>query len=393
MRVLGRAALVAALAACGTGRPEGNGVVVDSLGVQIVTSSVPTWRDGDGWQVDSIATQVAGDASRADGALLVGVGGVHRFADGRLAAVVGEDRQVIYFTAEGAVTARIGGPDTFARPRLVATAGDSLWIWDAGTARLTVLDAAGAVVRTAAIAGAVAPVGRFADGGLVLTGRPTIGLGEGVGLRRDGIALFAADAGGEVVSDTLAIVPGSEMVVASTADFVAAFPRPFGAQTSIAVVDRWVQVVAGDGNEVLRITPEGRLGQLWRLARPRRAIPLDQIREHGMRRTEQVAQLPRPVAERVVDAMVAAGLPAEMPTFDQQVIDETGHTWLREDAGPERRDVVSQRWQVFAPDGAWLGTVVTPRGLTVWQVTRDRLVGVWRDPNGIEEVRVHHLRR
>src|SRR5690606_9374070 len=121
-------------------------------------------------------------------------------------------------------------------------------------------------------------------------------------------------------------------------DFVAAFPRPFGAQTSIAIADRWVQVAAGDGNEVLRITPEGRLGQIWRLARPRRAIPLEEIREHGMRRTEQVAQLPRPVAERVVDAMVAAGLPGEMPTFDQQVIDETGHTWLREDAGPERRD-------------------------------------------------------
>jgi hypothetical protein len=393
MRMVRGATLVAVLAACGTGRPEGNGVATDSLGVRIVTSSVPAWREGGAWQVDSVPMQVAGDASRTDGALLVGVGGVHRFRDGRLAAVVGEDRQVIYFTAEGAVTTRIGGPDTFLRPRLIGTAGDSLWIWDAGNARLTVLDAAGAVVRTAVIAGALAPAGRFADGGLILTGRPTIGRGEGVGLRRDGIALFAADAGGEVVSDTLAIVPGTEMVVASTPDFVAAFPRPFGAQTSIAIADRWIQAVAGDGDEVLRITPEGRLGELWRLARPRRAIPLEEIREHGLRRTQQVAQLPRPVAERVADAMVAAGLPGEMPTFDQQVIDETGHTWLREDAGPERRDVVPQRWQVLAPDGAWLGSVVTPPGLAVWQVTRDHLVGVRRDPNGIEEVRVHRLRR
>jgi hypothetical protein len=385
--------LAGTLAACGSGRPDGNGVVTDSLGVEIVTSSVPAWAEGSGWRIDSIPAQVAGDASRTDGALLLGVGGVHRFADGRLAVVVGEDRQVIYFTPEGAVAARIGSPDTFARPRLIATAGDTLWIWDAGTAQLTVLDAAGAIVRTAEIAGAVAPAGRFADGGLVLTGRPTIGLGEGVGLRRDGITLFAADAGGEVVSDTLAIVPGSEMVVASTADFVAAFSRSFGAQTSITIADRWVQVVAGDRDELLRITPEGRLGQIWRLARPRRAIPLEDIREHGLRRTEQVGQLPRSVAERVVDAMVAAGLPSEMPTFDQQLIDETGHTWLREDAGPERRDSVPQRWQVLASDGAWLGTVITPRRLTLWQVTRDRIVGVWRDPNGIEEVRVHRLRR
>jgi hypothetical protein len=386
-------ALVVALSACGGGRPEGNGVVSDSAGVRIVTSSVPAWRDGRGWQVDSVPTQVAGDASRTDGALLVGVVGVHRFTDGRLAVVVGEDRQVVYFTPGGAVTARIGGPDSFARPRLIATVGDSLWIWDAAVRRLTVLDAAGMVVRTVEVAGAASPAGRLADGSLLLTGRPTLGLSEGVGLRRDGITLFTADPAGVAISDTLAIVPGSEMVVASTADFVAAFPRPFGAQTAIAVADRWVQVVTGDSDELLRITPEGRLGQVWRLARPRRAIPLEDIREHGLRRTDQVAQLPRPVAERVVDAMVAAGLPAQMPTFDQQVIDETGHTWLREDAGPERRDVVSQRWQVLAPDGTWLGSVVTPRGLTVWQVTRDRIVGVWRDPNWIEEVRVHRLRR
>ena len=386
-------ALTVTLAGCDTGRPEGNGVVVDSLGVQIVTSSVPAWRDGTDWRVDSIPEQVAGDASRTDGALLIDVVGVHRFADGRLAVVVGEDRQVVYFTPEGAVAVRVGGAETFARPRMVATAGDSVWIWDGAANRLTVLDAAGAVVRTAEIVGSVAPIGRFADGTLILTGRPTIGLGEGVGLRRDGIAVLAADANGTVISDTLAIVPGSEMVVASTSDFVAAFPRPFGAQTSIAVADRWVQVMVGDSDELLRITREGRLGQIWRLARPRRAIPLEDIREHGMRRAEQVAQLPRAVAERVVDAMVSAGLPGEMPTFDQQLLDATGHTWLREDAGPERRDSVPQRWQVLAPDGAWLGTVMTPRRFTLWQVTRDRIVGVWRDSNGIEEAHVYRLHR
>jgi hypothetical protein len=384
---------VGLLAACGDSRPEGNGVAVDSAGVRIVTSSVPAWRAGTGWRVDSIPEQVAGDASRTDGALLVDVDGVHRLADGRLAVVVGEDRQVVYFTPEGAETHRLGGPDSFVRPQLIATAGDSLWIWDGAVGRLTVVDPAGALARTAEIVGGVAPTGRFADGTLLLTSRPIIGLGEGVGLRRDGITLLAADAGGAVISDTLAIVLGTEMVVASTDEFVAAFPRPFGAQSTIAVADRWVQVTAGDADELLRLTHQGRLNAIWRLARPRRAIPLEDIREHGLRRTDQVAQLPRAVAERVVDGMVAAGLPGEMPTFDQQLVDATGHTWLREDAGPERRDSVAQRWQVLAPDGAWLGTVVTPRRLTLWQVTRDRIVGVWRDPNGIEEVRVHRLRR
>jgi hypothetical protein len=390
---MGGATLLVALAACGTSRPEGNGVVVDSLGVQIVTSSVPAWRDGSAWRVDSVPEQVAGDASRSDGALLIGVQGVHRFADGRLAVVVGEDRQVVYFTPDGAVAERIGGPDSFGRPQLVATTDDSLWIWDGALGRLTVLDATAAVVRTVDVANGFAPIGRLADGTLILTGRPTIGLGEGVGLRRDGLVLMTADANGVVTSDTLAMVPGSEMVVASTSEFVAAFPRPFGAQTTITVADPWLQVSAGDSDELLRISREGRLGHVWRLARPRRAIPLEDIREHGMRRTQQVAQLPPAVAERVADAMVSAGLPGEMPTFDQQVVDATGHTWLREDAGPERRDSVPQRWQVLAPDGAWLGTVITPRRLTLWQITRDRIVGVWRDPNGIEEARVYRLRR
>lgn len=385
--------LAALVVACGTGRPEGNGVVVDSAGVRIVTSSVPRWPEGRGWQVDSAPVQVVGDASRTDGALLVDVRGAHRFADGRLAVVVSEDRQVVYFTADGAASQRTDGVGTFVRPHLFATAGDSLWIWDSGTRRVTVLDPAGAVVRTAEIRDGVVPGGRFADGTLLLTSRPVLGPGEGIGLRRDGIAFFVADADGVGRPDTLAIVPGTEMVVASTSDFVAAFPRPFGAQAALAVAGRWVQVAAGDSDEVLRITPEGRLGQVWRLARPRRAIPLEGIREHGLRRTAQITQLPPAVAERVVDAMVEAGLPGAMPTFDQQLIDATGHTWLREDAGPERRETLPQRWLVLDPDGTWLGSVVTPRGLTIVQVTGDRIVGVWRDPNGIEEVRVHRLRR
>ena len=89
----------------------------------------------------------------------------------------------------------------------------------------------------------------------------------------------------------------------------------------------------------------------------------------------------------------SAGVPAALPPYDQLLVDVTGAAWLRDDAGPIRRDTVAGRWTVFDRKGRWLGAVVTPRRLVVHQVTRDRVVGVWTDEDGVEQVRVYSLRR
>jgi hypothetical protein len=48
---------------------------------------------------------------------------------------------------------------------------------------------------------------------------------------------------------------------------------------------------------------------------------------------------------------------------------------------------------VLDREGRWLGQVTTPARLEVYQVTRDRVIGVWRDENDVEHLRVHRLSR
>jgi len=47
---------------------------------------------------------------------------------------------------------------------------------------------------------------------------------------------------------------------------------------------------------------------------------------------------------------------------------------------------------VFGPDGRWLGDVAAP-ALQALEIGEDHLVGLHRDPLGVESVRVHRLVR
>lgn len=392
-----RCLLPALVVVMGCTGAESNSVVTDEAGVRVVTSTAPAWSAGKKWRVDTVPERVAGDASRADGALLVTVTGVHLLADGRLAVVSGEDRQVIYFNREGALQRRVGNRGDalgeFQSPRLIATRADSLWIWDAALQRITVVTPTGEVAGTVTVPPGHSATGVFTDGSFLLGSEWVVPVPGGIGLQRDSLVLRAADDRGQLMGDALLTVPGDEMVVARTAEFQTAFPRPFGAQTTVAVHGDWAQITVGDSEDLLRVSRDGAAREVWRLARARRAVPIEDLRSHGLRRREQVSQLPNLIASKVADAIVAAGVPDALPVHDRQLIDATGHTWLRGDVGPERRDTVAQRWDILTKDGRWLGQVTTPRGVKVWQISRDRVVGVWRDRYDVEEVHVYRLRR
>jgi hypothetical protein len=107
----------------------------------------------------------------------------------------------------------------------------------------------------------------------------------------------------------------------------------------------------------------------------------------------QAAQLPPEFARAMLAAIAEAGFPQELPPYDQLLVDATGATWLREDVGPIRRNIGPQHWTIFDRKGRWLGEMTTPAELVVHQVTRDRVVGIWTDADGVQQVHVHALRR
>jgi hypothetical protein len=82
--------------------------------------------------------------------------------------------------------------------------------------------------------------------------------------------------------------------------------------------------------------------------------------------------------------------PPTQPFFDEIVIDLDGNVWTRLFQAAPRE---TRQWTVFDADGRWLGEVDMPSALTVKQIGRDYVLGLWMDALSVEYVRVHRLEK
>lgn len=378
--------------------------VSDSAGVAIVVSTTPEWGGEAEWRLRAEPELVIGDERTVPSVLLVGVNGARRLADGSFAVALNGDKVVRWFDRRGrewGEPATSGDGDTpFASVELVGMLGDSVLVWDGQRGVATVLLPGRAEparhFRLAGDSGAsrygLALAGAFSDGRLLLVGRSgTESRMEG-GARRDTIPVGVGDRDGNLVH-LIAVVPSHESVVATGPGFVTILALPFGARTTVAIDDTDALVSVGDRDEVLRLSADEGLVAIHRLDRPRRVISVSELTAQRERLGQQVAQLPANVGEAVVDAFRNAGMPTIYPAHDRVVVDARGATWLREDIGPQRGDKEARRWTVLDRDGRWLGFVTTPARLQVQQITRDRVIGVWRDENDVEHLQVYRLDR
>jgi hypothetical protein len=390
------------LAACGgEDVAHDTATTTDSLGIAVVTSTMPAWGEEVRWRLDTIPELVIGGADRTPAVLLVGVSSAVQVA-GEYVVSTTDDRMVRWFRPDGAERLATGGQGDdagrFATLRIAGLLGDSLLAWDEQLDRATVLAPDGTAARTFRPADdttarfGYAVTAAFDDGRLLLASRSGALSGGTSGLRRDSIALARADRNG-ALDAMIARVAGHENVVVSGPDFVTLVPRPFGARTVVTTAGTDVLVGMGDRDEVRRYRHDGTLLGLYRLDRPRRLIPATDLAAQREQLGAQLQQLPLVMADAIATALADAGVPAVYPAHDQILVDATGAIWLREDIGPRRSREESRRWAILGADGAWLGTLTTPARFEVHQVTEDRVIGVWRDGNDVEHLRVHRLER
>ncbi len=404
-----RSAAAAALCLVGAGcdrsatPPVSASVTTDSAGVAIVTSTMPAWPDGADWTVDTIPELEIGGATTLPAVLLVGVTAVRQVNRDELVVTSAADRRVRWFDRRGSLLREAGGdgtgPGRFRDIELAGTIGDTLVLWDGSLERITVMAGDGSVARVVSLeipastgVTDAAATGVFRDGRLLVAGRSRTLSTMPSALRRDTIPLASVDADGRFVQ-LIAEVPGHENVVVTGPGFVTMLPRPFGARTLVATDDTTLLVTVGDVDAVTRYAADGSVIASYRLDRPRRLISQVEIERQRQRLEVQVEQLPEPVDQAVADAMAGVAVPRVYPAHDRMIVDATGAIWLREDIGPGRGQQEHRRWTVLDADGRWLGYVVTPRRTEVHQITRDRIIGVWRDDNDVEHVRVHALDR
>lgn len=267
--------------------------------------------------------------------------------------------------------------------------GDSIAVFDASTARVSVFDGDGRYGRSLGLDGGGAllePIGVFDDGSVVF-GVESVSAGTGV-WRDTAIGLRVLADGSRV--DTLGRWPTEEKYAATHNGRPVLGIRPFGRRTWAAAGPRTLHVATGEAFRIAGFTPDGRLRRVVRAPiRGRRLTDADTDRYER----ERLDRIRGSRAFPVVGAVFESGqvpYPDRLPPHGRILVEESGGLWVQQGLRPGER---TSRWFVFAPDGRWSGEVMAPEGSELLQVATDWVLGVHRDELGVETVRLYRLER
>lgn len=394
---------VLAVVGCAPDLPDTSGerVVRDSAGVTIVENTVPAWSSAEVWRISEEPILdlgvVAGDPAYEFFRPL----GAVRLSDGRLVVADGGALELRYFDTVGTFLRRAGGsgggPGEFQTLAWFGRVpGDSILAYDRRAWRMSVFDPGGTYVRSFTLEGGDFPlvVGRRADASYLATVPPIRRPGDPPpppGRGSDSLTLVHYGPDGRIV-DTLGTflrrVTHGHVTEWRGNTIRPSIPVPFTPSTSFAVVgDR--SVAGTNRSYELAIYGSGGLERLIRRMHSR--LP---VTENDTERFVDSLTLlygdGNPEGE--VHLLLVKTTPPQdsMPAFEQMQVDEDANIWVLRTRRPGDPVPV---WDVFTPDGTWLGRVEGPAGLRVTDIGRDYVIGLWRDDVDVEHVRMYALRK
>lgn len=408
-RALARAATAAlalsAVTACAGGdAPALAGVRSDSAGIAIVEHAAPGATAGASFRLAGAPSLVIGSTDAERDEVLHRVGNVRRLADGRIVVANGGAAEIRLYGGDGALQVAFGrageGPGEFRNLAwLGVTGGDSIVAYDGRLGRFALFAPDGALARSYRVGDSTGrgpiprPFGVLADGS-VMAGVQVVGEdGRATdGMRRDTMtfARIATDGGTRPLP---ARVAGNEWVVRVTAGGFSTVTPPF-ARTYLAAAgsdaaggDRFCAADSGR-YEVACYSRDGAPQLLLRMTGLQRAPTSDDLAARIALVSDAISN--PGTRERIVAGMREAPLPQWLPAIGRVLIDARGRLWVMHYLMP--LDTVAT-WTVFEADGRLAGSMTTPLALTVDEIGADYVLGVFRDENDVEQVRLYALAR
>lgn len=396
--------LLVAMASCGgsdDGDPAQVATVVDSAGIQIVSTPAPVWGAEVAWRVSDAPDVTIGTAEGDEDYALYGVRAAIRLDDGRIAIANQGLSQIKIYDADGDHLENLGrqgeGPGDFMLLMdLWRAPGDSLVAADNRLARLTVFDADGEVGRTIPLQQSEEPRqlfgrGTLDDGSLLVSAvirgseAPRVGLFDG-GTRE--FDRYSAE--GSPLNPIGALPQGRNWGFDTGNPYGPAYTSAPFSIFSPPHASSGESVFLGDGTqaEVAQWSPDGELLRIIRWGEdPRPVTPELQDGYRSMRMEGADTPELRQRAQQVLDGIV---FPDHLPVYETLRTDSEDHLWVKPYA-PQWE--TSPYWWVFDPAGQWLGEVSIPEGVNVLDIGRDYLLGVTRDDQAVERVVSYGLDR
>ena len=81
-------------------------------------------------------------------------------------------------------------------------------------------------------------------------------------------------------------------------------------------------------------------------------------------------------------------LPLTMPSYEHARVDALSNVWVKEYNRPGDN---TPRWSMFDSSGVWLGTLTFPVRFEPLDIGSDYVLGLWRDEDDVEHVRMYQL--
>jgi hypothetical protein len=321
--------------------------------------------------------------------------GATRLSNGVIVVAEPTGGSLRYFDASGRAVRTVGrvgtGPGEFRYISWLGQCGaDSIFVWDFGQRRMTVVGPAGEIVRqyrlpSAPGAGPTPARLSCSRGGIFgILGRsegPRPDLSKQFGVQTAPLALV--DATGKLLK-AMGQINLYEYAVQEEGNVV---PRPLGRASSVAVATDRVYVGTGDSAWIdVYGLDGGRLPSL-RVNTTRRAPTRSQY-EHAA--DEAVAFVTNLDARRGVRAsFLRIPMPEELPPYSALLIDPEQLLWVVLSTPGDSET----RLQALRSDGKVAANVRVPAGITVFEIGTDYILGGYEDGDGEPHVALYRLRR
>jgi len=382
--------------ACVGEAPTNTVTVRDSAGIEIVESAERQWPEDQGWTVDPMPVLDLARSGTGEAHEFFSVTSATRLPDGGIAVAM--RTEIRLFSPSGSHLSTWGrrgeGPGEFGYLSLIKLLEpDSLAAFDRRLGRVTIFGADGVVGRIVRpeetdlrLDRAVLMGDEFVfmtlAGALVENDTPWE-----EGLVRDPVSILAFSSSGQI-RDTIGVAAGWESFRFPVEDGWVDGQAFLGRDSYLAA--HGASVLVGDGVDFeYRVLSAA--GGIERIVRGAKDLSLSQDRLDS----ERAAFLggdPSPLVRRLLDRQP---VPDQLPAYSNLLIDATGSVWLEEYRGrmPYEESLNPRRWDVFGPDGAWLGQVSFPGRFSVFEIGEEYVLGVSKDELDVESVQLVAVQR
>lgn len=387
--------LGAVLAGCDAGNSGADTAVVrDSAGVRIVENHAPAWSEEDAWEVDPSPAVTIGVMDGDQNYLLTEVVGVARLSDGRILVVNGGTAELRFYDSDGAFVAAAGGqgrgPGEIAGVPLqfLLSSGDTIVVLDMPSWNVVRFDGRGTYIDR-----------RQLDRGIVVAQVPPGSHSESVSLLPGGGFMAPVNEIPPRPEPAGHRRPGGYLVVSAAGEttFLEPFPYydyrsfEFGRRSLFAIGPQSLALGDNETYEISLYSPSGELTRRVRNMRPNRVVTSEDLA--GVRaKLVGNALTPEQQSEWAKD-FDEADHAETFPAFSALFIDRLGCLWVRQHPPVEVDADTPVGWDIYDPDGIFLGELSLPASLRLHDAGEDYVLGVKYDEMGVERVQLYPLTR